>query len=182
MPTELQAIGRRVAELREIAGVSPESVARDLGLSAELYARYERGDEDIPVGVLIQVADTFGVELTALLTGDEPRLHEYSLTRRGRGVKVQRREDYDYEAIAFNFANKKCEPFLVTVPANAPEPSRNTHPGQEFDYMLEGRMRVFIGSHEIVLEAGDCVYYDATRPHAMQALDGRPARFLAVIV
>lgn len=182
MSTDLQAIGRRVAELREIAGISPESVARDLGISATLYAQYERGEQDIPVGVLIQVADLFGVELTALLTGDEPRLHEYSLTRRGRGVRVERRKDYDYEAIAYNFANKKCEPFLVTVAANAPEPTRNSHPGQEFDYMLEGRMRVFIGSHEVVLEVGDCVYYDATRPHAMQALDGQPARFLAVIV
>jgi len=167
--------------MREIVAVSPESVARDLGIPAALYLQYERGEQDIPVGVLIQVAESFGVELTALLTGDEPRLHEFSVTRAGRGVRVQRREDYDYEAIAFNFVNKKCEPFLVTVPADAPEPSRNSHPGQEFDYVLDGRMRVSIGSHEIVLEPGDCVYYDATQPHAMQALDDRPARFLAVI-
>ncbi len=182
MTNDLQAIGRRVAELREIAGISPGSVARELGVPAELYLRYERGEEDIPVGVLMQIADEFGVELTALLTGEEPRLHEFSVTRRGRGVRVDRRADYDYEAIAFNFANKKCEPFLVTVPCGAPEPSRNTHPGQEFDYLLDGRLRVLIGEHEVVLEEGDCVYFDASRPHAMQALGDRPARFLAIIV
>jgi len=182
MTNDLQAIGRRVAELRAITGISPESVARELRLPADQYLRYERGEDDIPVGVLMQLADQFGVELTALLTGDEPRLHEFSVTRRGRGVQVDRRADYDYEAIAFNFADKKCEPFLVTVEPGAPEPGRNAHPGQEFDYMLDGSMRILIGSHEVVLDEGDCVYFDAAQPHAMQALGDGPARFLAVIV
>lgn len=181
MSTDLQAIGRRIAELREIVGMSPESIARELDISPQSYAQYESGEQDIPVGVLIQIADRFGVELTTLLTGEEPRLHEFNVTRRGRGVRVERRRDYDYEAIAFNFVNKKCEPFVVTVPAGDEEPSRNSHPGQEFDYVLEGRVRVLIGDHEVVLEPGDCIYFDASRPHAMQALDDQCARFLAVI-
>ncbi|MGI5818761.1 MAG: helix-turn-helix domain-containing protein [Armatimonadota bacterium] len=180
MSKQLEQIGRRVAELREIEGLSPEALAGQLGIPVELYRRYERGAEDIPVGVLIQISAGFGVELTALLTGEEPKLQVFSVARAGEGVVVDRRTDYDYEALAYNFVNKKCEPFLVTVEPES-DPSLNSHPGQEFDYVLEGRMQIVIDGHEIVLEAGDCVYFDAGRPHVMRALDDRPARFLAVI-
>lgn len=181
MSEQLEAIGRRVAELREIEGLSPEALARQIGIPVERYRRYESGEEDIPVGVLFQIAQGFDVELTALLTGEDPRLHCYSVTRAGDGVRVDRRSDYDYEALAHNFVNKKCEPFLVTVEPGGTA-SLNSHPGQEFDYMLEGRMQIVLGGHDIVLEAGDCIYFDASRPHAMRALDDRPAKFLAIIV
>jgi mannose-6-phosphate isomerase-like protein (cupin superfamily) len=59
--------------------------------------------------------------------------------------------------------------------------SLNSHPGQEFDYVLEGRLLISIGGHEMELEPGDCVYYDSTEPHGMKALGGKPARFLAFI-
>lgn len=181
MSEQLEAIGRRVAELRRIEGLSPEALANQLGIPAETYRRYESGEADIPVGVLFQISQGFEVELAALLTGDEPRLHVYSVTRAGDGVQVDRRSDYDYEALAHNFINKKCDPFLVTVRPGA-DASLNTHPGQEFNYVLEGRMQIIVGGHEVILETGDSIYFDADRPHAMSALDDRPAKFLAVIV
>jgi quercetin dioxygenase-like cupin family protein len=181
MSEQLEAIGRRVAEMREINGLSAEALARQIGIAPETYRRYESGAEDIPVGVLMQIAQGFDVELTALLTGEDPRLHVYSVTRAGEGVQVDRRTDYDYEALAYNFVNKKCEPFLVTVEPGG-EASLNTHPGHEWDYLLEGRMQIVIGEHEITLEEGDSIYFDASRPHAMRALDESPAKFLAVVI
>jgi transcriptional regulator with XRE-family HTH domain len=181
MNEQLAAIGRRVAELREIKGLSQEALARQIGCPLELYRRYESGGEDIPVGLLFQIAQGFGVELTALLTGADPRLHSFSVTRAGQGVNVERRHDYDYEALAYNFVNKACEPFLVTVEPGG-EPSLNSHPGQEFDYVLKGRMEIVIGSHAVQLDAGDCIYFDASQPHAMRALDEQAAKFIAVIV
>ena len=181
MSEQLEAIGRRVAELRQIKGLSPEALAGQIGIDAETYRRYETGAEDIPVGVLMQIAQGFEVELTALLTGEDPRLHVYSVTRKGEGVQVDRRTDYDYEALAYNFVNKKCEPFLVTVEPGG-ESSLNTHPGHEWDYLLAGRMQITIGGHEITLDEGDCIYFDASRPHAMRALDDSPAKFLAVVI
>jgi len=72
----------------------------------------------------------------------------------------------------------------VTVPAETEVQGShaNAHPGQEFNYVLEGRLKVLVHGNELVLEAGDCVYFDATHPHAMQAVGGKSARFLAFIV
>jgi quercetin dioxygenase-like cupin family protein len=58
----------------------------------------------------------------------------------------------------------------------------NSHPGQEFDYVIEGRLAVTIGSHELELETGDSLYFDSSEAHGMKALGGTKARFLAIIL
>ncbi len=184
MSEQLQQVAQRLRGLREVEGVSASSLAHELDIPLVTYEQYESGAVDIPVGVLFEVASKFGVELTALLTGEEPRLHTYALTRRGKGVGVERRREYRYQALAYNFVHKKAEPFLVTVEPDDPgEPAHvNTHPGQEFDYVLSGTLQIVIDGHELVLEAGDSVFFDSGVEHGMKALGGQPAEFLAVVM
>jgi mannose-6-phosphate isomerase-like protein (cupin superfamily)/DNA-binding XRE family transcriptional regulator len=184
MNEQIRQIADRIRGLREIAQLSTETCARDLGVPVETYRSYESGAADIPASFLYQVAGKFHVELASLLTGEEPRLRVYAVTRAGRGVKVERRRDYDYQSLAFNFVEARMEPFLITVqprPESEPIPT-NTHPGQEFNYVLEGTLKEVIGGHEIVLKAGDSIYFDARHGHGMKALGGAPARFVAVIL
>jgi transcriptional regulator with XRE-family HTH domain len=184
MNEQIRQIADRVRSLREIARLSAESCAQDLGIPLETYREYESGATDIPVSFLYQIAQKFQMELSSILTGEEPRLRIYSVTRRGQGVKVERYKDYDYQNLAFNFIDKKMEPFLITVepgPESAPIPL-NAHPGQEFEYLLEGSLRVVVDRHEVVLAAGDSIYFDSGHPHGIQALGGAPAKFVAVII
>jgi mannose-6-phosphate isomerase-like protein (cupin superfamily) len=184
MTEQIRLIAERIRGLREIARLSAETCARELGIALETYRSYESGAADIPASFLYQVAHKFNVELSALLTGEEPRLHVYCVTRGGRGVKVERRSDYDYQSLAFNFVDKRMEPFLITVqprPEAEPVPL-NSHPGQEFNYLLEGTLKAVVGGHETVLKAGDSIYFDAQHSHGMKAVGSSPARFLAVIL
>jgi transcriptional regulator with XRE-family HTH domain len=184
MNEQIRQIADRIRGLREIAQLSPETCAEELGIAAETYRGYESGKADIPASFLYQVAGKFHVELSALLTGEEPRLRVYSVTRAGRGVKVERRRDYGYQSLAFNFVDKRMEPFLITIeprPENEAVPM-NAHPGQEFNYMLEGTVKAVIDGHEIILTPGDSIYFDARHGHGMKAVGGAPARFVAVIL
>jgi len=183
MNEQIRQIADRIRGLREIAQLSQETCAQDLGIPAPTYRSYESGEADIPASFLYQVAGKFHVELSSLLTGEEPRLRVYSVTRAGRGVKVDRRRDYGYQSLAFNFVDKHMEPFLITVdprPAEEPVPL-NAHPGQEFNYLLEGTLNVVIDDHAVVLTAGDSIYFDARHRHGMKAIGGA-ARFVAVIL
>ncbi len=184
MQEKIKQVADRIREIREIFGVQVAPLAKELGLSVEELRQYESGAVDIPVGVLYQIAHRFNVELTSLLTGQEPRLHTYALTRSGQGVSVDRRQEYKYQSLAPNFIHKKAEPFLVTVeprPEGTPD-HFNSHPGQEFNYVLEGTLRIMLDRHEVILEAGDSLFFDSGVKHGMKALNGRPARFLAVIL
>ena len=57
----------------------------------------------------------------------------------------------------------------------------HAHEGQEFDYMLEGHMKIVLGGNDLYLGPGDSVYFDSSLPHAMYAIDG-DARFIAVVI
>ena len=180
MQEQIKLVAERIRELRDLEGVTPEQMARDLHLDPAEYLALESGEVDIPVGILHQVAMRLRVELTTLLTGSEPRMHTYAVTRAGQGISVNRSKDYQYLALAYTFIHKRAEPFLVTVPPGPVHP--NSHPGQEFHYVLEGTLQVNIGSHAVVLEPGDSLYFDSSIAHALTALNDRPARLLAVIV
>lgn len=183
MQERLKQIADRIKGLREIAGVSAEVLANELSIPVQVYRDYESGAVDIPVSFLYKLAQRYKMELSAFLTGEEPRLHTYSLTRKGKGVSVERRRDYKYQNLAYNFLHKKAEPFLVTVEPDEGAPVNfNNHPGQEFDYVLEGTLKVILDGHEVVLNEGDSLFFDASVNHAMKALDGKPARFLAIIL
>jgi mannose-6-phosphate isomerase-like protein (cupin superfamily) len=184
MDEQIRQVADRIRGLREIARLSVETCAQDLAIPAEVYRKYESGAIDIPVSFLYQIAQKFQVELSSILTGEEPRLRIYSVTRGGRGVKVERRKDYDYQSLAFNFIDKKMEPFLISVeprPESTPVPL-NSHPGQEFEYVLEGILKIVVGGHELVLSAGDSIYFNSSHPHGIKAVGNAPAKFVAVIL
>ena len=184
MNEQIRLIAQRIRTLRDIAQISQEACAKDLGVPLETYCGYESGSTDIPASFLYQVAGKFNVELSSLLTGEEPRLRVYAVTRAGRGVRVDRRKDYGYQSLAFNFIDKKMEPFLITVEPR-PESDQvpmNTHPGQEFNYVLEGALKVVVEGHEVLLSPGDSIYFDARHSHGMKAIGQAPAKFVAVIL
>jgi mannose-6-phosphate isomerase-like protein (cupin superfamily) len=183
MQETIREIAARVREMRELCEFSPEDMAQHLALSCEEYLRYENAEEDIPASVLYNIAHKFEMDMSTLLTGDAPRSNIFAVTRKGRGVVVERRKDYGYQNIAAQLAHKKGEFFIVSVdPKTGYTPHLNAHPGQEFNYVLEGKMKVYIHKNEIVLEPGDAIYFDSTHPHAMEAMDGQPVKFLAVIL
>ncbi len=184
MTEQIKQIAARIREIREISGVSAEVLALKLGLPEELYNRYESGDTDIPVGIVFEISEMFNVELSVLLGGNNPKLHVYSIVRKGKGLRLERRQQYRYESLAWNFMNKKAEIFMVTIDPK-PEDTLlefNSHPGQEFNYVLEGAMMTIIDGHEIILTEGDSIFFDSGYNHAMKALNNEQVRFLAMVL
>lgn len=184
MSEQIKAIAMRIRELREISGLSAGTLAKEMGVSTETYLGYESGEIDIPVGFLYELANKYKVELTVILTGSEPKLRSYSIVRKGDGVVVDRKKQYHYLSLAYNFVGKKAEPFMVTIDPKKEDDdvSLSSHPGQEFNYMVEGRLQIFIDGHEAILETGDSLYFDSQKPHGMKALDDKPAKLLAIII
>ena len=174
----------RVRVLREIEEISGETLAAELGFDPAEYNRWESGERDFPVGALVEVAARFRVDLSELITGKTSKLRTFCLTRAGEAPEVSRRPMYGYWNLAYNFHGKRAEPFLVEASADTEDKpvNLNTHPGQEFNYLLEGRLLISVGGHEMELKPGDCIYFDSTEPHGMKALGGKKARFLAFVL
>lgn len=176
-------IGNRIKELRELYEISTKEMSEKLDIDEEKYIDYEDGKNDIPASLVYEIANIFNVDMGLLLTGEESRMAIFEVTRAGEGVSVNRRKEYKYENLCKKFINKKAEMFIVTVdPKEDAKPSFNSHPGQEFNYVLKGSLKLYINNNEITLYKGDCVFFDSTREHAMIALNNEEAKFLAVLM
>ncbi|WP_243366096.1 helix-turn-helix domain-containing protein [Fundidesulfovibrio soli] len=177
-------IARRIKDLREVLALTPEDLADKTGVSVQDILAFESGSREVPVSYLYTIAKATGVDLTALITGSEAKLHQYCLVRKSEGLSVTRRKAYKYQALAYRFSRPAMEPFIVTVPPAPPKQDVdfNQHAGEEFVFMLKGRMEVVLGKETVILEPEDSLYFSSTIPHAMRALDGKEAVFLDVII
>ena len=184
MTDQLREIGGRLAALRDIEGISKEVLASKCALTTTQLDEYERGERDFSFSFLYNAAHVLGVDVVDLMSGDSPKLSGCCLTRAGQGYEIDRRGAYSYRHLAFAFRDKLAEPFMVTVDPkdDTDTPEQHSHTGQEFNLMVEGRMRFFMGELTYELNPGDSVYFDSSKDHAMRALDGKPARFLAVVM
>ena len=184
MTEQLVQIAKRLKDVRKGNDMDIEWAAKALGVSVDELRCYESGSEDIPVSFLYMAAKKYGVELSKLLTGESPTQKVFSVVRRNEGAHVQRNIAYGYKSLCTDFANKQMEPMEVTVPPSGENSSivYNSHPGQEFHYMLEGRIKYHIKDSIIILEPGDSLMFHSNNPHGMQAMDDQSAKILVVII
>ena len=181
MNEKIRDIAARIKGLRLLSGLSSEEVARVVNVSVEAYKQYESGEDDIPVSLINELSDYYKVDMTEILTGVSPKLHDVCLVKKGEGLRIERYDQYEFQSLAYKYAKRKIEPLLVTLDPNK-SPELVTHRGQEFNYSLEGQMMVVIGKDEYVLNPGDSLYFNSLLPHKMLAMNGREARFLTVIL
>lgn len=180
---QFQLIAMRMKDLRDILGQSAQEVAARAGMDEAQYLAYESGENDFSFSHLFNIAKTLGVDISDLLTGESPKLKGYVLVRNGQGLAFDRRKQYHYRHLAYNFRDKLAEPFIVTVEKDEPghQKQAHSHAGQEFDYVLEGILKLNLGGNELVLMPGDSIYYDSKLPHVMYAPEG-DCRFIAVVI
>jgi len=185
MEEQIRLIAERLKGLREVLDISVEDAADACHIEKEKYLEYESGNVDIPVSVLHNFSCKYGVELTVLLTGEDPRMHEYSLTRKNTGIAVERRKEYKYQSLGHSFINRIAQPFVVTVAPKGGEQEEihlNAHHGQEFNYVLKGKMKFSLDGKEMILNEGDSIYFNSGLPHGMLALNEEECVFLAIIM
>lgn len=179
---QIKQIAMRLKGLREVLDLSVGDVSGQTGISIKEIEQFESGEFDIPMSFICDVARAYKIEPAAIISGDEPKMQSYFLTRKGKGVSMERTKAYKYMALAAGFKNAVCEPFEVTIEPNDNPITLNSHTGQEFQLVLEGKILIQIDEKQLILQEGDSLYFDSLKKHGMKALDGKTARFLAVIL
>ena len=157
MDEQLKQIGERLRGLRDVLDLTAQEVADTVGISLEKYEKIENGEVDITISNLMKIAHKYGVSAEELMFAEAPHMKSYFVVRKGQGMSVERTKAYKYQSLVSGFVNHKADVFIVTV---EPKPEahtvyKNTHPGQEFNLVLEGAMELYIGGKTIILEEGD---------------------------
>lgn len=179
-----QEIGTRIRQVREEKQVSLESLAQETGFDVAFLARIESAEVQPQLGTVLRLSKALDSAFGRLVsgTGDRPyaitRRHERRAVSRTTSAKGQRKL-YAYSSLAPEVSGRHMEPLMVRLEEN-PDEETSMHEGEEFIFVLEGRVVLKIGQDKFELEPGDSAYYLSSQPHLVAAAEGR-ATILAVL-
>jgi len=186
--SKLVPVGERIKSLREKKGLSLQDLAQKTGHTSALLNQIENHLVSPPLGALGKIAHALDVRIGDLW-GDEGKGASYALVRKGEASAVSRFASkegvsygYGYRSLGQGMKERHIEPYIVDLePPTVKSPKPSVHDGEEFLYVLSGKMEVYLDGHTDVLEPGDSIQYDARIPHRVSAHGGEPAQIVAVI-
>ena len=172
--------------MREICDITETDMAKKTEVSLEDYRAYENGELDFPFTFIHKCSLAFGIGITDLLEGQSAHLSSYTVTRKGQGQETAKEDGIEIQNLAPLFRKKIAEPYWVRYEYSEELQSKpihlTKHSGQEFDFVMSGRLKVQIGENVEYLSEGDSIYYNSSTPHGMIAVDGRDCLFVAVVL
>jgi transcriptional regulator with XRE-family HTH domain len=172
--TELHEIERvvrtRLRSLRNTLGLSLDELAARANLSASTISRIETGKRTISLDVLLPLAGALQVGIEALLdvsADDDVVIRPVPSSSGVRTTWMLGRATGNTIAIKM-----RLEP-------TDEMPELRVHPGHDWFFVIEGRVRLRLGERDIVVESGEAAEFATMTPHAMVAIDG-PAELVMI--
>ena len=183
---KLKEVAKRIREMREICDITETDMAKKTEVTLDDYRAYENGELDFPFTFIHKCSLAFGIGITDLLEGQSAHLSSYTVTRKGQGQETAKEDGIEIQNLAPLFRKKIAEPYWVRYEYSEELQNKpihlTKHSGQEFDFVMSGRLKVQIGENVEYLSEGDSIYYNSSTPHGMIAVDGRDCLFVAVVL
>lgn len=165
-----QVVRTRLRSLRKTLGLSLDELAARTHLSPSTISRVETGKRTISLDVLVPLATALQVDLDALL---DVRSDDDVLIRPTPNSSGERTTWMLSRATGSTIAVKmRLEPTR-----QAPPPQ--VHPGHDWFYVIEGRVRLSLGEREVTVETGEAAEFATMTPHAIAAIEG-PAELIMI--
>ena len=172
--------------MREIFGFTIKEMAEKTEVTVNQYLQYENGQLDFPFTFIHKCSMAFGIGITDLLEGKSAHLSSYTVTRKGEGQETAKEDGISIKNLAPMFRKKIAEPYWVRYDYDEELQNKpihlTKHSGQEFDFVMKGRLKIQVGDNVEYLSEGDSIYYNSSTPHGMIAVDGRECLFVAVVL
>lgn len=182
-------LGNKIRQLRRKKALTLQNVSDLSGLSKSLLSQIENSFTAPPIATLLKISRALEVKIGYFFQ-DPPVSNRIAVVKlkdrkatvprhsRANGTKV----GYQYESLAFPMADKNMEPFMIEIePRKVEDMIFYQHRGEEFLFLLEGRVEFRGADRVIKLDSMDCIYFDSNIPHALRGLDGNPAKVIGVI-
>ena len=179
---QTKLIAERLRWARNISDISVEEMAKATDITPEAYRVLEEGNSDFSFTFLYKCAKKLGMDISELVSGINPTLSLYNITRKGEGMAIRRKAAFDYRHIAPYLKNRLSEPFIV----NAKYPSMNPphypfhHKGRNWTMSLAAPLRYSWATISKYLTRATAFLRFLLR-HGMVAMGEQDCTFLAIV-
>jgi transcriptional regulator with XRE-family HTH domain len=167
------AARRRLRALRQARGWSLDELSRHANIGASTLSRLETGHRRMAIDHLVTLARVLDTTVDELLIADDDEDVVIRPRRDSAGRStywlLTRPDDPSGRVVA-----------KLRIPADEELPEPRVHPGRDWFYVLEGTVRLRLGSREVLVTSGQAASFDTMTPHTMGG-HGGPAEILSIL-
>jgi transcriptional regulator with XRE-family HTH domain len=170
----LALIGPRLKSWREKRSMTLAELSRTTGISASTLSRLEAGKRAPNLELVVPIARALRLELDDIVPRAAPDPRVSRTTKRVGDIRFE----------TLSPESSPVQTFKVTFPPNPSGataiPELKVHDGQEWLYILSGRLRLVIGEQEVTLGPGEAAEFDTRLPHWLTATGNEPVEMLSI--
>lgn len=179
-------IADKIRNFRLSRRMTLEHLAKMTGFTKGYLSQIENSEKSPPISTLAKIAAALNADIISFISEDE------ELKREDTNIDVVKRNErkiigsrgaptgYTYQSLAYRMAGKNIDPYLLTIDDKTPRVEFQ-HEGEEFLYILEGKMEFYYEGKTYILEEGDSAYLNSGIPHSGKSIGKKPARFLCIM-
>ncbi|MCL2176383.1 MAG: cupin domain-containing protein [Firmicutes bacterium] len=166
-------IGEKIKSLRLVAGLTQEELASRLEYSKGFISQVENDIVNLTVPALSNMLEVLGTNLKDFFSDEVD-----SIVFHRRDHYIKEEENSTTAWLVPSAQKNQLEPILFTLKAGAISTQDLPHEGEEFGYVLQGKIRLVVGKRKYKLDAGDSFYFKADKTHFLENLLDTEARIL----
>ncbi len=171
-----QSFGQNIRNYRESKGLSIKELAHETGYPADLLEKIEKDETTPPVALVLQLSRSLKVDV-GKLAPDESK-------KAASRVKSQKKRagSYAYTQLTQSGSDKHLGAYLVTIePETMHEGVEYHHEGEEFIFVLKGRLSISVGKNTSILEPGHSIHFNSALQHALSNPSPQKTELLVVL-
>ncbi|MGZ3493453.1 MAG: helix-turn-helix domain-containing protein [Thermodesulfobacteriota bacterium] len=155
-------IGERIKNLRQLSNLTQEELAERANLTKGFISQIERDLTSISLDSLAQILDALDENISDFFK----EASQEKIVYRGKDrVAIEKEKIEKFELLVPGSTNRRLEPILLTLKKGEATPKEKPHEGEEFGFVLRGRVNVRFGKEVLKLKKGECFYLSAEKEH-----------------
>jgi transcriptional regulator with XRE-family HTH domain len=170
-------IGERIKNLRELSNLTQEELAERAGLTKGFISQIERDLTSISLDSFLQILEAMDENISDFFRESSAEKIVYRETDR---VAIEKEKIQRFELLVPGSTNRRLEPILLTLRKGQVTPRERPHEGEEFGFVLRGKVTLRFGKEALKLQRGECFYLSAEKEHWIQNTSSKEAVILWV--
>ena len=172
-----QPLGKRLMKLRKEKSLTLKNLANETGLSNKYISQVEKGEVIPPVAVLLQLSKALEVDSSLLLKEEKKQVGKKSAED-----YEKRTADYSYQTLTPEARHKHLKAFKIFIdPKSEHKGVSYQHLGEEFQYVLKGKVEVMVGENKNILTPGDSLHFNSSIVHKLRNISNEIAELIVVL-
>lgn len=160
-------IGQKLKELRILKGLTQEELADRAELSKGFISQLERDLTSPSIATLTDILQCLGTTLSEFFTADADE--QIVFGTEDYFVKEDGDLQNTIQWIIPNAQKNVMEPILLTLEKGGSTYPDTPHEGEEFGYVLDGKIQVHYGDEKYTVKKGDSFIFPANRKHRISS-------------